>query len=250
MSAPMPRTWSSGAWRPAACAAACCGARSPSRPIIGRSKTSTAAAARGIVAISGVDTRALAALIREQGMPNAVIAHAPDGKFDLAALKREAAAWPGMIGLDLAKDVTCGQSYSSDETGWRWGEGYGRQETPRFHVVAIDYGLKRNILRELAGLGCRLTVVPATTSARRFWSGSPTACSVNGPGDPAATGTDAVPESPGSWSSPACRCSVPPGHQMLGRALGGTTAKNRIRAITARTTRSRTTPPIKSRSPR
>ena len=152
-------------------------------------------AARGIVAISGVDTRALAALIRDQGMPNAVIAHAPDGKFDLAALKREAAAWPGMIGLDLAKDVTCGQSYSSDETGWRWGEGYGRQETPRFHVVAIDYGLKRNILRELAGLGCRLTVVPATASAEEILERKPDGVFLsNGPGDPAATGAYAVPE--------------------------------------------------------
>ena len=124
--------------------------------------------ARGIIAITGVDTRALTALIREKGMPNAVIAHAPDGKFDLAALRREAASWPGMIGLDLAKDVTCGQSYSSDETEWRWGEGYGRQEAPSFHVVAIDYGLKRNILRELASLGCQLTVVPATATAEEI----------------------------------------------------------------------------------
>jgi carbamoyl-phosphate synthase small subunit len=91
-------------------------------------------------------------------MPNAVIAHAPDGKFDLAALKREAAEWPGMVGLDLAKDVTAGQSYAWDETDWQWGKGYGRQESPRFHVVAIDYGLKRNILRELASVGCKLTV--------------------------------------------------------------------------------------------
>src|SRR5262245_20102045 len=118
--------------------------------------------ARGIIAVTGVDTRALTALIRERGMPNAVIAHAPNGKFDLAALKREAAAFPGMVGLDLAKDVTCGQSYAWDETGWRWGSGYGRQKAPCFHVVAIDYGLKRNILRELASVGCRLTVVPAS----------------------------------------------------------------------------------------
>ncbi len=86
--------------------------------------------ARGIIAITGVDTRALTALIREKGMPNAVIAHAPDGKFDLEALKREAAAAPSMEGLDLAKDVTAGQSYSWDETEWQWGKGYGRQEAP------------------------------------------------------------------------------------------------------------------------
>ncbi|HEY8128451.1 MAG TPA: carbamoyl-phosphate synthase domain-containing protein, partial [Hyphomicrobium sp.] len=92
---------------------------------------------RGIMAITGVDTRALTALIREKGMPNAVIAHAPDGNFDLGALQREVAAFPGMVGLDLAKDVTSGQSYGWDETEWRWGEGYGRETEPRFHVVAI-----------------------------------------------------------------------------------------------------------------
>jgi carbamoyl-phosphate synthase small subunit len=93
---------------------------------------------RGVIAITGVDTRALTALIREKGMPNAVIAHAPDGMFDVDALKRQAAAAPSMEGLDLAKDVTAGQSYSWDETEWHWGDGYGRQESPRFHVVAID----------------------------------------------------------------------------------------------------------------
>src|SRR5665811_1526534 len=97
--------------------------------------------ARGIIGLCGIDTRALTALIRVKGMPNAVIAHAPDGKFDIPALKKEAAAWPGMVGLDLAKDVTSGQSYSWDETEWVWGEGYGRQESPRFHVVAIDLSL-------------------------------------------------------------------------------------------------------------
>ena len=150
---------------------------------------------RGIIAITGVDTRALTALIREKGMPNAVIAHAPDGKFDLEALKRELAAFPGMVGLDLAKDVTSGQSYTWDETAWRWGEGYGRQEHPRFHVVAIDYGLKRNILRELATVGCRVTVVPATASAEDILERKPDGVFLsNGPGDPAATGEYAVPE--------------------------------------------------------
>ena len=150
---------------------------------------------RGIIAISGVDTRALTALIREKGMPNAVIAHDPDGRFDVEALKREAAAWPGMVGLDLAKDVTAGQSYAWDETDWRWGEGYGRQEAPQFHVVAIDYGLKRNILRELASAGCRLTVVPATATAQEILERMPDGVFLsNGPGDPAATGLYAVPE--------------------------------------------------------
>jgi carbamoyl-phosphate synthase small subunit len=182
--------------------------------------------ARGIVAVTGIDTRALAALIREKGMPNAVIAHAADGKFDLAALKREAAAWPGMVGLDLAKEVTSGQSYDWDETEWRWGEGYGRQEAPRFHVVAIDYGLKRNILRELASVGCRLTVVPATATAEEILERKPDGVFLsNGPGDPAATGAYAVPEIKKLVESGLPVFGICLGHQMLGLALGGTTAK-------------------------
>jgi len=181
---------------------------------------------RGIIAVTGIDTRALAALIREKGMPNAVIAHAPDGKFDLAALKREAAAWPGMAGLDLAKEVTAGQNYDWDETEWRWGEGYGRQEAPRFHVVAIDYGLKRNILRELAGLGCRLTVVPATASAEEILERKPDGVFLsNGPGDPAATGAYAVPQIKKLIESGLPVFGICLGHQMLGLALGSTTAK-------------------------
>ena len=142
------------------------------------------------------------------------------------ALKREAAAWPGMVGLDLAKDVTCGQSYSSDETEWRWGEGYGRQEAPRFHVVAIDYGLKRNILRELASVGCRLTIVPATATAEEILERKPDGVFLsNGPGDPAATGVYAVPEIRKLVASGLPVFGICLGHQMLGLALGGTTAK-------------------------
>src|SRR3990172_8239611 len=182
--------------------------------------------ARGIIAITNVDTRALTGRIREKGMPNAVIAHAPDGKFDVAALKREAAEWPGMVGLDLAKDVTCGQSYAWDETAWQWGQGYGRQEAPRFHVVAIDYGLKRNILRELAGAGCRLTVVPATATAEEILERKPDGVFLsNGPGDPAATGIYAVPEIKKLVASGLPVFGICLGHQMLGLALGGTTAK-------------------------
>jgi carbamoyl-phosphate synthase small subunit len=182
--------------------------------------------ARGIIAITEVDTRALAALIREKGMPNAVIAHAPDGKFDLAALKREAAEWPGMVGLDLAKDVTAGQSYAWDATDWQWGKGYGRQESPRFHVVAIDYGLKRNILRELATAGCRLTVVPASASAEEILERKPDGVFLsNGPGDPAATGVYAVPEIKKLVDSGLPLFGICLGHQMLGLALGGKTGK-------------------------
>jgi carbamoyl-phosphate synthase small subunit len=182
--------------------------------------------ARGIIAITGVDTRALTALIREKGMPNAVIAHAPDGTFDIEALKRQAAAAPSMEGLDLAKDVTAGQSYSWDESEWLWGEGYGRQEQPSFHVVAIDYGLKRNILRELATAGCRLTVVPATTTAEEILDRRPDGVFLsNGPGDPAATGVYAVPEIKKLVESGTPLFGICLGHQMLGLALGGTTRK-------------------------
>ena len=182
--------------------------------------------ARGIIAVTGIDTRALTALIRENGMQNAVIAHAPDGVFDLDALKREAAAWGGMVGLDLAKDVTCGQSYTWDETSWQWGKGFGRQDAPRFHVVAMDFGLKRNILRELAAAGCKITVVPATTSAEAVLARKPDGVFVsNGPGDPAATGVYAVPEIKKIVESGVPTFGICLGHQMLGIALGGITEK-------------------------
>ncbi len=149
---------------------------------------------RGIIGLCGIDTRALTALIRVKGMPNAVIAHAPDGQFDLAALKKEAAAWPGLVGMDLVPMVTSGQRFSWDETPWVWGEGFGRQTKPEFHVVAVDYGIKRNILRLLAGSGCKVTVVPAKTSAEDIMALKPDGVFLsNGPGDPAATGQYAVP---------------------------------------------------------
>jgi carbamoyl-phosphate synthase small subunit len=182
---------------------------------------------RGIIAITGVDTRALTALIREKGMPNAVIAHAPDGKFDVEALKRKAAEFPGMVGLDLAKDVTCGQSYAWDETEWQWEKGYGRQTAPRYHVVAIDYGLKRNILRKLAGAGCKLTVLPATATAEEVLAHAPEGLFLsNGPGDPAATGEYAVPmirEVLEKTDIPVFGICL--GHQMLALALGARTIK-------------------------
>ena len=132
-----------------------------------------AASARGIIGLSGIDTRALTALIREKGMPNAVIAHEPSGKFDLDALKKEAREWPGLVGMDLVPMVTSGQRFSWDETPWQWGKGYGRLDKPEFHVVAIDYGIKRNILRLLASVGCKVTVVPAKTSAEDIFALKP-----------------------------------------------------------------------------
>jgi carbamoyl-phosphate synthase small subunit len=182
--------------------------------------------ARDIVGLAGIDTRALTALIREKGMPNAVIAHAADGKFDLAALKKQAAAWPGLVGMDLVPMVTSTQRFSWDETEWVWGEGYGRQDKPEFHVVAIDYGIKRNILRLLASAGCKVTVVPATTSAEDIMALKPDGVFLsNGPGDPAETGKYAVPVIKSLIDTGTPTFGICLGHQMLGIALGGTTMK-------------------------
>ena len=182
--------------------------------------------ARGIVGLAGIDTRALTALIREKGMPNAVIAHAPDGKFDLDKLKKEAREWPGLVGMDLVPQVTSGQRFTWDETEWVWGKGYGRQENPEFHVVAIDYGIKRNILRLLAGAGCKVTVVPAKTSADDIMALKPDGVFLsNGPGDPAETGKYAVPVIQQVVKSGTPTFGICLGHQMLGIAMGGKTQK-------------------------
>ncbi|MEQ8296968.1 MAG: glutamine-hydrolyzing carbamoyl-phosphate synthase small subunit [Nitratireductor sp.] len=181
---------------------------------------------RGMVAMCGIDTRALTALIREKGMPNAVIAHARDGVFDRAELKRRAAEWPGLVGLDLAREVTSGQSSTWTETPWRLGDGYGRQDAPTMHIVAIDYGVKRNILRLLAGLGAEVTVVPATTTAEDVLAMHPDGIFLsNGPGDPAATGDYAVPVIRELLKSDIPVFGICLGHQMLALALGARTVK-------------------------
>lgn len=181
---------------------------------------------RGIIGISGIDTRALTALIRANGMPNGVIAHAPTGDFDLGALKAEAKAWPGLDGMDLVPEVTSGQSYTWDETRWVWNEGYGRLPAPEFHVVAIDYGLKRNILRCLASAGCKVTVLPARATAGDVMARKPDGIFLsNGPGDPAATGTYAVPEIRKLVETGLPVFGICLGHQMLSLALGATTRK-------------------------
>ncbi len=182
--------------------------------------------ARGIVGLAGIDTRALTALIREKGMPNAVIAHDASAKFDLAALKKQAAEWPGLVGMDLVPMVTSAQRFSWDETEWVWGKGYGRQTAPEFHVVAVDYGIKRNILRLLASAGCKVTVVPATTTAADIMALKPDGVFLsNGPGDPAETGKYAVPVIKSLIDSGTPTFGICLGHQMLGIALGGTTMK-------------------------
>ncbi|MFU0502956.1 glutamine-hydrolyzing carbamoyl-phosphate synthase small subunit [Pseudaminobacter sp. NGMCC 1.201702] len=181
---------------------------------------------RGIVAMSGIDTRALTALIREKGLANAVIAHSPDGKFDIDDLKRRAGAWSGLVGLDLAKEVTSGQSSTWRETPWVWNEGYGEQSEPTMHVVAVDYGVKRNILRLLAGLGAEVTVVPATAAAEDILAMKPDGIFLsNGPGDPAATGEYAVPVIRDLLKSDLPIFGICLGHQMLALALGGKTEK-------------------------
>jgi carbamoyl-phosphate synthase small subunit len=159
-------------------------------------------------------------------MPNAVIAHDPAGKFDVEALKKEAREWPGLVGMDLVPQVTSGQRFSWDQTPWEWGKGYGRQDKPDFHVVAIDYGIKRNILRLLAGTGCKVTVVPAKTSAEDIMALKPDGVFLsNGPGDPAATGTYAVPVIKKLIDTGTPTFGICLGHQMLGIAVGGKTQK-------------------------
>jgi carbamoyl-phosphate synthase small subunit len=183
-----------------------------------------------VIGLSGLDTRALTGLIRQRGMPNAVIAHAPDGVFDLAALKKQAREWPGLVGMDLVPMVTSGQRFTWDETQWKWGAGYGRQDQgpdqAEFHVVAIDYGIKRNILRLLASSGCRVTVVPAQTSADDIIALKPDGVFLsNGPGDPAATGTYAVPVIRAVIDAGVPTFGICLGHQMLGLAVGAKTMK-------------------------
>src|SRR5579871_4391525 len=181
---------------------------------------------RDVIGLSGIDTRALTSLIREKGMPNAVIAHDPKGKFDLDALKKEARAWPGLVGMDLVPRVTSAQRFTWDETQWEWGKGYGRQENPEFHVVAIDYGIKRNILRLLASTGCKVTVVPAKTLAEDIFALRPDGVFLsNGPGDPAATGEYAVPVIRKVIDKGVPTFGICLGHQMLSIAVGAKTMK-------------------------
>ncbi|TMV09499.1 glutamine-hydrolyzing carbamoyl-phosphate synthase small subunit [Ruegeria sediminis] len=184
-------------------------------------------ARRGRIAIGGVDTRRLTRAIRQQGAPHVALAHDPEGKFDIEALVAAARGFAGLEGMDLAKKVTCAQSYRWDEMRWAWPDGYSRQEAPAHKVVAVDYGAKRNILRCLASAGCDVTVLPATATAAEILAHSPDGVFLsNGPGDPAATGEYAVPmirEILGTTDLPVFGICL--GHQMLALALGGQTVK-------------------------
>ncbi len=182
---------------------------------------------RGRIGIGGIDTRRLTREIRQQGAPHVALAHDPEGVFDLEALVAAARAFPGLEGLDLARDVTCAQSYRWDEMRWAWPDGYRRREGPGHKVVAVDYGAKRNILRCLASAGCDVTVLPATATAVEVLAHEPAGVFLsNGPGDPAATGEYAVP----MITTILLTTGLPVfgiclGHQMLALALGAKTIK-------------------------
>ncbi|MBM3558772.1 MAG: glutamine-hydrolyzing carbamoyl-phosphate synthase small subunit [Alphaproteobacteria bacterium] len=182
--------------------------------------------AMDLIAVTGVDTRRLTRRIRDGGAPNGVVVHSPDAPIDVAAALAAAKAWPGLEGMDLARDVSCTQSYGWDAMRWRLGAGYERQENPRFHVVAVDFGAKHNILRCLADAGCRVTVLPATATAKDVLRHRPDGVFLsNGPGDPAATGIYAVPMIRGALAAGTPLFGICLGHQMLALALGARTEK-------------------------
>lgn len=183
-------------------------------------------ASRGVIGLAGVDTRALTQLIREKGTPHAVIAHDPDGRFDLEALTAQARDWKGLVGLDLAKDASTTQAFEWTEGAWEWPTGYAKPEAGGKSVVVVDYGVKRNILRALASTGVKITVVPASTTAEDILARNPDGVVLsNGPGDPAATGEYAVPEIKKLLDSGKPLMGICLGHQMLAIALGAKTLK-------------------------
>lgn len=184
-------------------------------------------ARRGRIGIGGVDTRRLTRAIRQQGAPHVVLCHDPEGNFDIAAMVARARGWNGLVGMDLARDVTCRQSYRWDQGAWEWGKGFGASpEAKPFKVVALDYGAKRNILRSLVAFGADVTVLPATATAEEVLAHDPEGVFLsNGPGDPAATGAYAVPMIQDLLGRDMPIFGICLGHQMLALALGAKTVK-------------------------
>jgi carbamoyl-phosphate synthase small subunit len=183
--------------------------------------------ARGVVGLAGVDTRKLTKRIRDQGMPHGVIAHDPEGRFDIDGLVARAREWSGIVGLDLAKEATTLQSFTFDEGLWSWPEGYAQpRPEPKYEVAVLDYGIKRNILRALTSIGAKATVLPASTTAEEVLARGPDGILLsNGPGDPSATGDYAVPEIRKLVDSGKPVFGICLGHQMLSLALGAKTIK-------------------------
>ena len=179
-----------------------------------------------IPGLAGIDTRALTNRIRELGMPHGVIVTAKDGKLDIAAGVKAAKAFPGLVGLDLAKEVTTKQTYKWREMPWAWNAGFGELPSSSWRVTVVDFGVKRNMLRILASLGADITVVPAQATMDDVMRHKPDGVLLsNGPGDPAATGVYAIPTIKGLIDSGMPVFGICLGHQMLGLALGGQTKK-------------------------
>jgi len=179
------------------------------------------------IGIAGIDTRALTRRIRLKGAPNAVIAHDPKGKFNIPALLKRAKEWPGLEGMDLAQRVSREKHHGWEGGPWRLGQGYGRApRDKRPHVVAVDYGSKDNIFRNLVKAGASVTVVPAKTSLEAILALKPDGVFLsNGPGDPAATGEYAVPTIKALLDRDMPVFGICLGHQMLGLAAGAKTSK-------------------------
>ncbi|MGV3510689.1 MAG: glutamine-hydrolyzing carbamoyl-phosphate synthase small subunit [Novosphingobium sp.] len=182
---------------------------------------------QGKIGIAGLDTRALTRRIRMSGAPNAVIAHDPKGEFDIPALIERAKTWPGLEGMDLARVVTRDGQEEWEGSVWHLGKGYGRSpHDKRPHVVAMDFGAKDNIFRNLVKAGAAVTVVPAETSLETILELKPDGVFLsNGPGDPAATGAYAVPVIQKLLEADMPIFGICLGHQMLALAAGARTTK-------------------------